>query len=133
MSDNSHPNLPIDLHISQAIKQRRQFLNLTQRNVAEQLGVSMQQLQKYENGQNKVSASKLIELSKILKFNVSSIFNIYQTYETTALKEPTLKHQSIELTKFQREATVLFSKIKNPISQKKAINMLTSIAQEEDN
>ena len=58
---------PIDLHISQAIKVRRQFLNLTQKSIAVQLSVSMQQLQKYENGQNKVSASKLIELSKKIK------------------------------------------------------------------
>jgi transcriptional regulator with XRE-family HTH domain len=131
MSYSPSPNLPIDLHISQAIKERRQFLNLTQKNVAEQLGISVQQLQKYENGQNKVSASKLIELSKILHFNVASIFNVYQTYEATCLKEPDLQPETIEHTDFQQEALLLFSKIKNPASQKKTINMLTLIALEE--
>lgn len=131
MSHNPPVSLPIDLHISQAIKERRQFLNLTQKYIAEQLGISIQQLQKYENGQNKVSASKLVKLSKILHFDVSSIFNVYQTYEARALKEPTVKSETIECSDFQQETALLFSKIKNKVSQKKIINMLTLILLEE--
>lgn len=124
---------PIDLHISQAIKVRRQFLNLTQKSIAVQLGVSMQQLQKYENGQNKVSASKLIELSKILKFSLATIFSEYETYGANKLQDPSIQPETIKQTNFQQEASRLFSKIQNPKTQQKAINMLTLIALEETN
>ena len=131
MSYSSSPNLPIDLHISQAIKERRQFLNFTQKSVAEQLGISVQQLQKYENGQNKVSASKLIELSKILQLNIATLFQGYETYNTNTLNDPDLQSETIQHTDFQQEASLLLSKIKKPASQKKTINMLTFIASEE--
>ncbi|PIZ33539.1 MAG: hypothetical protein COY39_02285 [Alphaproteobacteria bacterium CG_4_10_14_0_8_um_filter_37_21] len=124
---------PIDLHISQAIKVRRQFLNLTQKSIAVQLSVSMQQLQKYENGQNKVSASKLIELSKILKFSLATIFSEYETYGANTLQDPSVQPETIKQTNFQKEASRLFSKIQNPKTQQKAINMLTLIALEETN
>ena len=106
-------------------------MNLTQKSVAEQLGISVQQLQKYENGQNKVSASKLIELSKILQLNIATLFQGYETYNTNTLHEPDLQSDTIEHTDFQQEASLLLSKIKNPASQKKTINMLTLIALEE--
>lgn len=57
----------IDRHIGSKIRLRRKSLNITQYSLAYDLGISFQQLQKYESGRNRVSASMLYEIAKILK------------------------------------------------------------------
>lgn len=68
-----------------------------------------------------MSASKLIELSKILKFNIASVFSGYETYDANTLKEDSFESEKLEDTLFQEEAALLFSKIKNTVSQKKIL------------
>jgi transcriptional regulator with XRE-family HTH domain len=65
---------PIDLRIGKRMKFRRNFMGLTQETLAREIGVSFQQIQKYESGQNKISASKLYHLSLALKSPVSFFF-----------------------------------------------------------
>jgi len=65
---------PVDIHVGQRIKEIRTVRSLTQSNVAEQLGISFQQLQKYETGANRVSASRMFELSKLLGVSPSFFF-----------------------------------------------------------
>jgi len=64
----------VDLHVGQRIRQRRWMLGLTQQRVAEQVGIKFQQLQKYETGANRVSASRLWELSGVLDAPISYFF-----------------------------------------------------------
>ncbi len=65
---------PVDIHVGKRIKEIRTVRSLTQSNVAEQLGISFQQLQKYETGANRVSASRMFELSKLLEVSPSFFF-----------------------------------------------------------
>lgn len=126
-------DLPIDLHISCVIKKRRKQLNLTQKYIAEQIGISIQQLQKYENGQNKISTSKLIEFSKILKFNIADLFIGYEHNSDHFLKEETFIPKRNNANAFHQEAMHLLSRIHCEKKQKKIINMLTLLLQEENN
>ncbi|HHI71288.1 MAG TPA: XRE family transcriptional regulator [Rhodobacteraceae bacterium] len=64
----------VDIHVGQRLKEIRTIRGLTQSNVAEQLGISFQQLQKYETGANRVSASRMFELSKLLNVSPSYFF-----------------------------------------------------------
>ena len=64
----------IDAHVAERILERRQALGLSQSALAERLGVSFQQLQKYESGQNRVSASRLHRLSAALGRGVETFF-----------------------------------------------------------
>lgn len=57
---------PVDTHVGQKLKQLRILRGMTQTDVAEGLNISFQQVQKYELGRNRISASKLFELSHIL-------------------------------------------------------------------
>lgn len=59
----------VDVHVGRKIREARLVRGMTQAGVAQELGLSFQQLQKYETGHNRVSASKLYELSQL--FNVS--------------------------------------------------------------
>ena len=55
---------PVDRHVGQVLRARRRALQLSQSAVAERLGISFQQLQKYERGSNRISASTLHSLSR---------------------------------------------------------------------
>lgn len=63
-----------DIHVGQRIRQRRWILNLTQQQVAAQIGVQFQQLQKYETGMNRVSASRICDLANVLQVAPSYFF-----------------------------------------------------------
>lgn len=65
----------IDTHVGQRIRVRRSLLGLSQEKLAEALGITFQQVQKYERGTNRVSASRLHELSKALSVPVSFFFD----------------------------------------------------------
>ncbi len=65
---------PVDIHVGQKLKQLRILRGMTQTDVAEGLNISFQQVQKYELGRNRISASKLFELSHILKVPPAHFF-----------------------------------------------------------
>lgn len=65
----------IDENVGLQLRQRRALLGMSQERLAEQLGITFQQIQKYENGANRISASRLFELSKVLEIPVSFFFD----------------------------------------------------------
>lgn len=65
---------PVDVHVGNQLKIRRIFLGLTQGTLAEELGITFQQVQKYERGTNRIGASRLYHISCILDVPVSYFF-----------------------------------------------------------
>jgi len=65
---------PVDIHVGQRIRLRRILLNTTQQKLSDQVGVKFQQVQKYETGVNRVSASRLWDIAKVLDVPVSFFF-----------------------------------------------------------
>jgi transcriptional regulator with XRE-family HTH domain len=68
-----HPN-PIDVHVGQRVRQRRTLLGMSQERLGRALGLTFQQVQKYERGANRVGASRLFEMACILDVPVSYFF-----------------------------------------------------------
>ncbi len=68
------PN-PIDVHVGSRIRLRRNMLALSQEKLGEAIGLTFQQVQKYERGANRVGASRLHELSRVLDVPVSFFFD----------------------------------------------------------
>lgn len=68
------PN-PIDVHIGKRILLRRTLLKMSQQELAKRLGITFQQVQKYETGRNRVSGSRLWDLSKELEVSVDYFFD----------------------------------------------------------
>jgi transcriptional regulator with XRE-family HTH domain len=64
----------VDMHVGARVRMRRRFLGLTQQALAESLGLTFQQVQKYERGANRVSASKLYEIARALHVPVPYFF-----------------------------------------------------------
>ncbi len=65
---------PVDVHVGGRVRLRRVFLGYSQEKLANALGLTFQQIQKYERGANRISASKLYELSRILNVPVTYFF-----------------------------------------------------------
>ena len=65
---------PVDLHVGQRLRHRRWLVGMTQQQLANAVGIKFQQIQKYESGANRISASRLWDLSKALEIPVSFFF-----------------------------------------------------------
>ena len=65
---------PIDMHVGKRIKLRRTLLHISQEQLASDIGVTFQQVQKYESGHNRVSASRLFDISRVLNCPISYFF-----------------------------------------------------------
>ena len=64
----------VDVHVGKRIRHRRWLVGMTQQQLAEQVGIKFQQIQKYETGANRVSASRLWDISEALDVSVSFFF-----------------------------------------------------------
>ena len=67
------PN-PTDKHVGSRACMRRRMLSMSQTELAEAVGVTFQQIQKYEKGTNRISASRLLQISHVLQVPVSFFF-----------------------------------------------------------
>jgi transcriptional regulator with XRE-family HTH domain len=65
----------VDAYIGARMRERRQQLDMSQDALAKTLGITFQQIQKYERGENRVSAARLFKICKILKVSLSSMFD----------------------------------------------------------
>jgi transcriptional regulator with XRE-family HTH domain len=117
------PN-PIDIHVGKRIRIRRQLLGMNQATLADGLGLTFPQVQKYESGSNRVSASRLSEMAEILGVPISYFFGDLPSADAEdsvedkvwrerlersetielirlyyAILDPTVRHQSLEMTK----------------------------------
>jgi len=66
---------PIDVHVGSRIRLRRTLLGLSQERLGDALGLTFQQIQKYERGVNRVGASRLFDLSRVLDVPISFFFD----------------------------------------------------------
>jgi transcriptional regulator with XRE-family HTH domain len=67
-------NLVVDKHVGSRVRMRRMMLGMSQEKLGDVLGITFQQVQKYENGKNRISASRLQHISQILQVPVPFFF-----------------------------------------------------------
>jgi transcriptional regulator with XRE-family HTH domain len=89
---------PIDVHVGSQIRTRRLLLGMNQEELAQRLGLTFQQVQKYESGANRVSASRLWEIAAILKMPIGYFFPGHQGQHRP--NEQLQRPESIELIRF---------------------------------
>ena len=74
---------PVDNFVGQRIRHRRWMVGMTQQDLAQKVGIKFQQIQKYETGANRVSASRLWDIGKAMEVDVSFFFEGYETAATS--------------------------------------------------
>ena len=70
---------PMEIALGAAVRIRRRTIGLSQEALAEQCGVSFQQIQKYENGANRISFSRLVQIARALKCRVVDLMDVLDT------------------------------------------------------
>jgi transcriptional regulator with XRE-family HTH domain len=65
---------PVDVHVGKRVRHRRWMVGMTQQQLAEKVGIKFQQIQKYETGMNRISASRLWDISEALEVPVGFFF-----------------------------------------------------------
>ncbi|WP_151717292.1 helix-turn-helix domain-containing protein [Gemmobacter serpentinus] len=65
---------PVDAHVGKRIRHRRWMVGMTQQQLADSVGIKFQQIQKYETGMNRVSASRLWDIAETLGVNIGFFF-----------------------------------------------------------
>ena len=75
---------PVDVHVGQRLRMRRNLLGVSQTKLGQGVGLTFQQIQKYERGANRIGASRLHEFSRILDVPVSYFFDDYAEDEAAS-------------------------------------------------
>lgn len=136
----SHESNPIDRHVGQRIRMRRLLLGYTQKQMAAGLGITFQQLQKYENGINRISASRLWDVSVLLNSPVDFFFAEMdsETQQNSPMMRASGKRAvplAVEIIDpMHRQETIrlvnAFYKIANPKLTKKILELVIGLAAE---
>lgn len=89
---------PVDVHVGKRIRHRRWMLGTTQQQLAEAVGIKFQQIQKYETGMNRVSASRLWDIAQTLGVPVSFFFEGFGSEKESDLPNDVLNdREALEL------------------------------------
>ncbi len=130
---------PIDVHVGRRLRLRRSLMGLSQEKLAELVGVTFQQIQKYERGTNRIGSSRLYRLAQVLQVPVSYFFEGLEapTAGTPGLAESpaSFEHESAPLGPRplvdRRETLELvraFNRIRNPVVRRRIYELTKALA-----
>jgi transcriptional regulator with XRE-family HTH domain len=131
------PN-PVDKHVGSRVRMRRLMLSLSQEKLGDALGLTFQQVQKYEKGTNRIGASRLQQISHILQVPVAFFFegapNLPGGSRTDGLSEaPSPAYVSDFLATSDGLAlTKAFMRIKDSKLRRRIVDLVEQIAGEDD-
>jgi transcriptional regulator with XRE-family HTH domain len=130
---------PIDVHVGTRIRLRRTLLGMSQEKLGEALGLTFQQVQKYERGVNRVGASRLFDLSRVLDVPISFFFDdLPDSLSGLAGKRPGGMgdtQEGFEEENMNRRETLelvrAYYRISDPSIRKKVFELIKSMAPNE--
>ncbi len=130
------PN-PIDKHVGSRVRMRRMMLSMSQEKLGDALGLTFQQVQKYEKGTNRIGASRLQQISLILQVPVAFFFEgapVLAGQPTDGLREaPSPAYVSDFLATSEGLAlTKAFMRIKEPKLRRRVVDLVKEIAGNDD-
>jgi transcriptional regulator with XRE-family HTH domain len=137
MASKKSPN-PIDIHVGSRVRLRRMMLGMSQEKLGEHLGITFQQIQKYEKGTNRIGASRLQAIARVLNVPVAFFF------EDAPGMTPVAGNQGFEesnaasyVVDFLSSSEGLslnkaFVRIKEPKVRRKIVDLVRAIAGEDE-
>ena len=123
------PN-PIDKHVGSRVRMRRIMLNMSQEKLGDALGITFQQVQKYEKGTNRIGASRMQHISQILGVPVSYFFDEAPTaMPDGGFSETSPDYVADFLTTSEGlQLTKSFMRIQNPKVRRKIVDLVVAFA-----
>jgi len=108
---------PVDVHVGERVRARRLLAGLSQDAFARKLNITFQQVQKYEKGTNRISASRLYKIATILSVPIDYFF---EDLGESVLPEA-MRREGLELVR-------AFNKVEEPRTRKQILSLLSSLA-----
>lgn len=118
------PPHPVDIHVGKQLASRRNLLGFSQKKIADCLNITFQQIQKYEKGINRISSSRLYELSNYLDTSVPYFFEGLPFDEVVVEKVHSNNHEPKDMV----EIIQVYQSIKNANVRQHALKLIQSIA-----
>ncbi|CVI63201.1 helix-turn-helix transcriptional regulator (plasmid) [Agrobacterium leguminum] len=125
------PN-PIDVHVGCRIRLRRTMSGMSQERLGDSLGITFQQIQKYERGTNRVGASRLQNIANILNVPVSFFFENSPGQDTSLIDLPQDDLQTFLSSPEGFRLNQEFVKIADPKVRHRIVEMVKAIAADQD-
>ncbi|MAY68796.1 MAG: transcriptional regulator [Rhodospirillaceae bacterium] len=132
---------PVDIHVGQRLRLRRTLLGMSQEKLGDAVGLTFQQIQKYERGANRIGASRLYMFSRILDVPVAYFFeelpSQIRTHEgqmqiglsdlpqDTLERDPMARRETLELVR-------AYYAVGNPKVRRRIVDLVRSLSGEED-
>jgi transcriptional regulator with XRE-family HTH domain len=133
------PN-PIDIHVGGRVRMRRILMGMSQEKLGEEIGLTFQQIQKYEKGSNRISASRLYQISRILNVPVQYFFEDVpdsarnQTNSGNGDRERGATREIIDFISSAEglQMNKAFAEIGDPVVRRKLVELLKTLAEKPD-
>jgi len=125
------PPHAVDVHVGAKIRQRRKEIGLSQDDLARGIGVTFQQVQKYEHGSNRISASKLFETAQVLRVPVRHFYDDLEANFDNPVDDSRMKIRSYLATPEGAELASLMRML-SPRRRKGVLTLVRAIAADED-
>ncbi|MBX3480337.1 MAG: helix-turn-helix domain-containing protein [Caulobacter sp.] len=123
----------VDLHVGRRIRQRRKAIGATQESLAGALGLTFQQVQKYERGANRVSASKLYQIAAALGVPISYFFEGLADTAAPSAASDTGFDRAINdflMSAEGLEVASLFSRIEKPALRRQMVQLMRAVVED---
>ncbi len=132
--ESSEPH-PVDIHVGKRLRQRRTLLGMSQEAIGNAIGVTFQQIQKYERGINRMGASRLFDFSRALSIPVSYFFDEFAEAGAKAPaygrgmaeKEEPFEHEKLN-SRETLELVRAYYRISQPAVRKRMFELVKSLS-----
>jgi transcriptional regulator with XRE-family HTH domain len=134
MTDHPHP---VDVHVGKRLRLRRSILGMSQESIGKAIGVTFQQIQKYERGINRMGASRLYDFGRALNVPISYFYEGYGDYvpmqagELSAAEPESMKFEHEDINSRETlEVMRAYYRIKNPAVRKRIMELIRAFAED---
>ena len=135
LANKKKPN-PVDIHVGSRVRLRRTMLGMSQEKLGESLGITFQQIQKYEKGSNRIGASRLQRMSEVLNVPVSFFFEDAPGGQSgeNGLQEPSGPDYVVDFLSSSEglQLNRAFVKISDPKVRRRIIDLVRSLGDTAD-
>ena len=134
---NERRSTSVDAYVGRRLKQRREDMSMSQEKLAEMLGISFQQVQKYERGLNRVGASRLFQLCGIMGVDSSFFFDGLSPVATPGVAEANAEFDTLSTAALLAAPGALelladYARLKSTGQRKKVLELIKLLADDED-
>lgn len=127
---------PVDIHVGRKLRSRRTILGMSQEEIGEAVGITFQQVQKYERGLNRIVSSRLYEFAKLLDVSVSYFFEDFSGNDSGAVSGMAEQSASFEYESLNNKEVLTLVRsyygIKDPQVRKKVLALIKSISNDKE-